>query len=336
LIAGGLLAFGCGSRTGIDELAAGGIGSSGSSGGVTTMGCGDGNGTPVVLTTTGPNQVIDLAVDATSLYWVDASGAVMRMSKCGGSATTIASAGPYYGSSSGGSTGLAVDSARVYVAGSAGDLFTVPLSGGAPTTLVSTTNVLGLTVSGADLYWVANPPTAPSIVGSVPVQGGAPATLATAPPIAQGLPAVDDSSIYWVGNGIFSTPRAGGAVTTLAVAQQPSAGLAIDDANVYWCANSSQASVIMSTPKTGGPSVTLVPDQIGASQLATDGQNLYWTNPLAGAVMKVPVAGGSPVTIAVVSDPGAIVLDDTSVYWAQFTGASAGPGTTSIMKLSPK
>jgi hypothetical protein len=333
LIASGLLAFGCGSRTGFDELAAGGIGSSGSSGGVATMGCGEGNGTPVVLATTGPNQVMNLAVGATSLYWVDESGAVMKMSKCGGSATTIASAGPFYGSSSGGSMGFAVDSSRVYVAGSAGDLFTVPLSGGAPTTLATTNNVLGLAVSGGDLYWVAD---GPSLVGSVPVQGGAPVTLAMAPPIAQGTPAADDSSIYWVGNGVFSTPRAGGAVTTLAVAQQPSTGLAIDDANVYWCANSSQTSTIMSTPKTGGPSVTLVSEQTGATQFATDGKNVYWANPLSTAVMKVPVAGGSPVTVAVVSDPGAIALDDTSVYFAQFTGSGTGPGASSVMKLSPK
>jgi hypothetical protein len=329
LLATGLLAFGCG-RTGLYELETAGNGGSGSSSGVDTLGCSTGDGTPMALATE-PNQVMGLAVDATNVYWLDSQGSVMKVSKCGGTPTTIATAGTAYGSSGGG-FGLAVDATRAYWADDPGDLLAVPLAGGTPTTLDSNAwNVLGLTLSGSDLYWVT-----PSVVASLPIQGGAPVTLGTPSAIAQGPPVVDDTNIYWVGNGVFSMPRAGASVTRLA-ASGPSTGLAIDDANVYWCANSLEHEPIMSTPKTGGPSVTLASDQLGANGFAADGQNVYWTLPVFGAVMKVPIAGGTPITVASAPSPTAIALDDTSIYWAQFYGTPTTTGNTAtVMRLRPK
>jgi hypothetical protein len=257
----------------------------------------------------------------------------MKVSKCGGTATTLATAGTAFGSSGGG-FGLALDATNAYWVDDPGDVLAVPLAGGKATTLASNaSDVLGLTLAGGNLYWLT-----PSVVEALPIQGGAPSTVAMSASSSPNTPAADDTSIYWGGDGIFSVSRAGGTVTTLATTRQVSTGLAIDDANVYWCAFSEASTPILSTPKTGGPSVTLATGQVGATAFAADGLNVYWTiNEGVGAVMKVPVSGGAPVTLASAPTPGPIVLDDTSVYWAQSNGPPASENATpSIMRLTPK
>jgi hypothetical protein len=79
--------------------------------------------------------------------------------------------------------------------------------------------------------------------------------------------------------------------------------------------------------------------------IAVDANNVYWTNqgvcpddggPCSGAVMKVPVTGGTPVTLASGEySPTSIAVDDTSVYWLN----QAGPGGTAngaVKRLTPK
>lgn len=338
LLASGLLVLGCG-RSGLDDLDLGGP--TPPSGGVHTSSCtpGSTNGTPVTLASDG-SQVMALAVDPTSVYWLDAQGNVMKVSKCGGTATTLASAGTAYGSSGGG-TGLTIDSENAYWVDDPGDVLAVPLAGGTPTTLASNVpNASGITVQGSDLYWVT-----PSLVEAMPIQGGARSTLAMNSPYSPwtyafwpNVPAADDTSIYWIaGDGVCSVPRAGGAVVTLATGRA-GAGLAIDDANVYWCATGDASTPVLRTPKTGGPSVTLATDQLGATAFAVDAQNVYWAigGLPEGSVMRVPIAGGTPVTLASGSEVDPVVLDDTSVYWAEYDGTPTTPGTASVMRLSPK
>jgi hypothetical protein len=59
-----------------------------------------------------------------------------------------------------------------------------------------------------------------------------------------------------------------------------------------------------------------------------DGTYVYWTDLNGYAVMKVPIAGGSATTLAAApGGPYGIVVDGTSVYWAE-GGA--------VKKLTPK
>jgi hypothetical protein len=60
-----------------------------------------------------------------------------------------------------------------------------------------------------------------------------------------------------------------------------------------------------------------------------DATSVYWANHnSAGTVMKVALAGGSPVTLASAqSDPHGIAVDATSVYWI-----NNGDGT--VMKVA--
>lgn len=324
LVANGLLVFalGCGSRA--DLAASGGSGSGNAPvGGSVAPSCA-GNGTPLVLATDS-SRVVGIAVDATNVYWLDAEGNVMKVSKCGGTATTLANAG----SARGGSVGaFTTDATSAYWVAGANELFAAPLSGGTPVTLAPNMDTLGLTVKGANLYSVSH-----SFVVTLSVHGGTPSKLAESATYAPGLPAADDANVYWVGEGIFTAPRTGGTSTTLATARDVATGLALDDANVYWCDSSNPDAPIMRTPKAGGRSVALATHQSGATGFATYGQDVYWTiDEAAGAVVKVAADGGPVTTLASATSPGAIAVDDTGVYWAELQGA----GPASVMRLSAK
>jgi hypothetical protein len=78
--------------------------------------------------------------------------------------------------------------------------------------------------------------------------------------------------------------------------------------------------------------VTLASGQFSPDSIAVDATHVYRTNNDEGTVMKVPLAGGTPVTLAVepsCSGVSAIAVDATSVYWT-----NSGDGT--VMKLTPK
>ena len=108
--------------------------------------------------------------------------------------------------------------------------------------------------------------------------------------------------------------------------------LAIDATNAYWGMNGYLAAV----PKAGGQQVTLLPEYgtVG-SDIAADGGMVYWLKSgtcgaescnADGAVMKMPVAGGSQSIVASgLTQPAALLLDERYVYWIE-RGNSASDG----------
>jgi len=54
--------------------------------------------------------------------------------------------------------------------------------------------------------------------------------------------------------------------------------------------------------------------------IAVDRSNVYWVH--GDAIMRAPVAGGTPMNVASgQAQPNAVVVDDARVYWTNFGGS---------------
>ncbi|WP_248342237.1 IPT/TIG domain-containing protein [Anaeromyxobacter paludicola] len=270
-----------------------------------------------------------IAVDATSVYWTETAGAVRKIARGGGAATTLA-------------TGLtnpqaiAIDATSVYFAENSlsGTLQKVPLAGGSATTLASgLAQVTAIAVDAASVYWVEYQPA--GALKKVSIGGGSVTTLASGLDWPVGV-AVDGSAVYWTesSGAVKKTGLNGGTVTLLATGT--GAGLlALDATSVYFPSNYGVASV----RKTGGIASLLASGQPNmAYGVAVDGSNVYWVEQATmssiqdGAVKKVPLAGGAVVTVTTLASglasPKCIAVDAANVYWTE----AAGPSPRKIAK----
>ncbi len=137
--------------------------------------------------------ITDIAVDATSAYWLDGiAHAVMKVPLAGGTATTLASQQDF-------PAGIAVDATSVYwtkgnvCSGNTcnGSVMRVPLGGGTPATLASGLQTpTALAVDGTSAYWstasscrMYSMESTCGTVMRVPLGGGTPTTLASEPSV---------------------------------------------------------------------------------------------------------------------------------------------------------
>jgi hypothetical protein len=287
---------------------------------------------------------VAIAVDSTSVYWVDQMGSggpgtfggVVKVGLNGGTEAVLA-----WGRQV--ASGIALDATSVYWvdAGCPGDggpceraVLKVPLGGGALGTVV-TGSPGDVAADGTNVYWTDS---SAGTVMKVPAGGGAAVTLVSGQPGA-GRILVDSTSVYWTAGGqLLSAPLAGGAATTLASANPNS--LALGTSFIFWTDDS--AGAVMSVGHHGGPVIPLVTGLTNPAGIAVDSAAVYWTMPgtmctnsadggvtCNGGVMKCSLAGcgGPPTTLASGQAALAIAVDDTSVYWT--TGSS-------VMKLTPK
>ena len=72
----------------------------------------------------------------------------------------------------------------------------------------------------------------------------------------------------------------------------------------------------------GSGLVTLACGQNYPEGIAVDSTSVYWTDWGSGNVMKVPVNGGTPVTLATGLGPVGITVNATNVYWVDHTHSS--------------
>jgi hypothetical protein len=135
--------------------------------------------------------------------------------------------------------------------------------------------------------------------------------------------AINATSVYWTwGNTVTTSLDGGGYVptdkgyvmrTTLSLvgAGPPTTlaslsggglawGLALDATSVFWTmvTGENSPSRVMKMPLAGGTPVTLASGQNGAFGIVVDSTYAYWASPGDGTVMKVPIGGGAPFTLA--------------------------------------
>lgn len=297
------------------------------------------SGRCVQVLASGRHYPEDIAVDASSVYWIESGGpsCVMRVPLAGGAPVAVTPA-----KKSVTCAGLAVDSNGVYFI-EGDNVMRAPLAGGAPATLASAQplylpNILA--IHDASIYW-NNGGSSPATIMRVGLAGGTPQVVAQGDDIADGF-AVDGASVYWAEFGVgpittvTRTPLGGGPSAPLATAHGIPQIVAADATNVYF----ETPSALEKVPLSGGTPTKLATLADGTNawtSIAVDGHYVYYVadydaTTRQGTLSKVPVAGGAPITLAAGQGVGrAMTVDATSVYW---TVESSTDGR--VMKLTPK
>ncbi len=196
----------------------------------------------------------------------------------------------------------------------------------------------GIALDATNVYWVTQGQAfmGNGTVVTAPKCGGPVVTLASAQQPGWGI-AVDDTSVYWttvpagnIGDGAVlktgKTAGTSGAVKTLAAGVYDPLYVAVDDESVYWA--SPVADIVASVPKPGGPVTTLAMGQANPQYLAVTGSTIVWLDVGAeggpGSVMTMPLAGGTPVSIAGGDFPAGLAVGGGNVFWTSLTAKGDG------------
>jgi hypothetical protein len=294
-----------------------------------------------------------IAAQAGIVYWAERSANVqMLLSVPAGGGTISTLVSPLPGSPS----SIALDSTHVYWGGS-DTIMNVGLDGGTPQTLASGAGFAQcLAVDANNVYWttLGSCPSdggvcAPGSVFEVPLDGGTPFTLASGQ-LTPGSITVDPTHVYWVdyGNGtsngaVMSVAIDGGGLVPLAqglptnyVLNGPEPdlnGIAVDSTGVYFTTwDGVSQGAVLKVPLTGGTPTTLATGTFPYG-LAVNSSGVYFSDSKAGTILTAPLDGGVTVTIASGQlVPFAVAMDSTNVYWTNLGGAADGGAVLQVAK----
>jgi hypothetical protein len=132
-------------------------------------------------------------------------------------------------------------------------------------------------------------------------------------------------------------PRQGGAPVVRVAAQELPLGIAVDSTNVYWANYTSRT--IMKVPLEGTTPELLATVTQPPGKVAVDATHVYWLSSLfpEGTLGRVPIAGGTPVTLAdgaeVVGAENLVVVGQW-VYWTNFGPAGGSAGSLNKMPVN--
>lgn len=160
--------------------------------------------------------------------------------------------------------------------------------------------------------------------------------------------AADEGFVYGVTYegqaGVFRVARSGGAVETLAGAQEWSRDIAVDDTTIYWVRGHGMTpgGAVSAMAKAGGTVREIVPNQADAHLITVDATHLYWANgggyDGGGGTGKAEIRrmlkhGGPVETLTEISGVVSMHLGEDGLYVLASQGP---PGGTGIVARVPK
>jgi len=208
-----------------------------------------------------------------------------------------------------------------------GTVKSVPLAGGTPTVVASELYVpTEIALASNDVFWLD---AFSRGIMKAPKTGGA-TTRVLHTSNGQHL-AVDGENIYWTdyenGPGVFKAPIGGGETVRLAVAEGRLTGFALDETHAYWAdyveetgvSRAARVSIDGGEPSVLHSAVTYWPSGLAVGsdavyrhsltgRVSTDGRTLV-------SILRIPLDGGAPVTLAEEPGLGRIALDATTLYF---------------------
>jgi hypothetical protein len=148
---------------------------------------------------------------------------------------------------------------------------------------------------------------------------------------------VDSTNVYWFNSPAIGGPFTGavmgvaldgGTPVVVAAVENPS-GIAIDSTSIYWTdpisvsGNGMPGTIgtgtVRKVPLPGGTPVTLASSQVGGA-IAVDSTSVYFSD--GGGVVKVGLSGGAPESlVSGLLNVGGLSVDSSSVYWVSVEGA---------------
>jgi hypothetical protein len=269
-----------------------------------------------------------IAVRSGVVYWVEADGAIRSMPTSDGTPAVVGTGCRQ--------TTLAVDATNAYCAGSDQNVRAIALSGGASTALAATEPALDVAVDPSRVYFTTfygervTGGNNISVVGAVPIDGGPVLRLATSQLLPSSV-AVGGGYLYWLdavqddngahpasGVAVMRVPVDGGAAASIASTTGISPGLSGENKAIAIDLSSvyfSNEAALLKVPLAGGSPMTLA---TGFSlALAIDDASVYWaTADSGGAIMRTPLSGGVSTTLVAGETAASVAVDASHVYWS--------------------
>ena len=273
-----------------------------------------------------PVKIVDapsstwLAVDDTSLYYVDQNGLEAHRKDNSAGWSVGLSLGSH-------GVALAQDAAAVYTRDSAGVVLKFAKNNAATTVLGQQVSQLpgagSLVVGGGNVYFTD---TYTKQMYYVSTAGGSIYPVYTViGNFTLGRMAADSSGLMWIeGGSAGRVIKSDFAVANygplpLSSPQYYSSSLALDAAYAYW---TNPDGTVWSIKRDGTSLTQLAAQQGSPTNVAVDAQFAYWTS--GSEVRKVPTRGGAVRTVVSSGTPFAVVTDDAAIYWTDNNGSSGG------------
>ncbi len=205
------------------------------------------------------------------------------------------------------------------------------------TTIDGSGNLAWIVTSGGRLYWTSQERTVIATTSDyITPEGSPPATVFTAPSGYEILNLVSsaDGMLAWNQCSgthcsiMVGTPSCNFlgtcTLTGLSIRSITDSAVLFVDATYAYVQTLSTITTVVRANGTLVQSVAAT--SVGSPGLTVDDGNAYWMS--GGAIHSVPVAGGTPVTVA--SDPKMVnfAMDSTAYYWTTLAGTGA------VMKLA--